>query len=279
MNPPIQMPFSYPFRINFECKAYNKKTGLTIVRNALGLRYDINEFEVLTLEQLELRRNLRRGNFAITDRVRFNYQVGVASVEHFTKDAFEFAANNKIPLISLRWIFPDNICDLFHEITDTYLSNIFTVDQKNNLHQFLKGNNYYENIFTNQLESHIKTIINAIRNFEERIIIGLLESGDMIFLFSDEDIDRNYFQRNRSITARYFFYANEIDLWTIELNNDLRLKFYLPENVINLWREENFEIRAALNIKERMFEKLFVFPGNPTFKIINLDFNWLNNVR
>lgn len=279
MNPPIQMPFSYPFRINFECKAYNKKTGLTIVRNALGLRYDINEFEILTTEQLEQRRNLRRGNLAITNRIRFNYQVGVASVENFTKDAIEFAANNKIPLISLKWLFPVNICNLFHEITDNYLNNIFNDKQRDNLLLFLKGDNNHKLLFTEQIDSHIKTIIDSLTNFEQRIIIGLLESGDMIFLFSNENIDRSYFSENRVINARYYFYEEDINLWTIELNHNLKLYFYLPEGIINIWREQNFEIREALNIKERLFGKLFIFPGNPTFKIINLDENWINSVR
>lgn len=279
MNPPIQMPFSYPFRINFECKAYNKKVGLTVIRNALGLRYDINEFEILTERQLELRKNLRRTSQAVTNRIRFNYQVGVASVEHFTKDAFEFAANNKIPLISLKWLFPDSVCNLFHEITDQYLNNKFTEEQKNNLLLFLKGHDQYEDIFTYEINSHIKTIINSVREFEQRIIIGLLESGDMIFLFSDTDIDRRYFLENRSINARYYFYTQEINLWTIQLNQDLKLKFYLPDSIIKIWEEQNFEIREALNLKERHFGKLFIFPGNPTFKIINLDENWLNNFR
>lgn len=279
MNPPIQMPFSYPFRINFECKAYNKKAGLTIIRNALGLRYDINEFEILTERQIEERRNLRRVNLAITNRVRFNYQVGVASVEQFTKDAIEFAANNKIPLISLKWLFPNDICNLFHLITDSYLTRFFNIEQRENLLLFLKGHNQFEDIFSQQIDSHIKTIINAVRDFENRIIIGLLESGDMVFLFSETPIDRRYFTENRVINARYHFYAEDINLWTIVLNGDLQLKFHLPESIINIWRESNFEIREALNLKERLFGKLFIFPGNPTFKIINLDENWLNNVR
>jgi hypothetical protein len=279
MNPPIQMPFSYPFRINFECKAHNKKAGLTIIRNALGLRYDINEFEILTEKQIQERRDLRRVNLAITNRARFNYQVGVASVEHFTKDAIEFAANNKIPLISLKWLFPDAICNLFHQITDTYLTSVFSFEQRENLLLFLKGNNQFEQLFTNQIDSHIKTIINSVRDFENRIIIGLLESGDMIFLFSETAINRRYFSENRIINARYHFYAEDINLWTIALNGVLELKFYLPDSIINIWRENNFEIREALNLKQRLFGKLFIFPGNPTFKIINLDENWLNNVR
>jgi len=36
MEPLVQIPFSYPSRILFECKAYDSKTTLPIVRNALG---------------------------------------------------------------------------------------------------------------------------------------------------------------------------------------------------------------------------------------------------
>ncbi|MBO9684536.1 MAG: hypothetical protein J7502_18025, partial [Flavisolibacter sp.] len=116
MDPPIQLPFSYPSRILFECKAYETTIGLNVVRNALGLRYDINEFEIVTDESIQKRKNNRRANYAISDRKRFDYQVGVAAVEPYSPAAFEFAANNKIPLFSLRWFLPENVCDLFHDI-------------------------------------------------------------------------------------------------------------------------------------------------------------------
>jgi len=110
----------YPFRLIFECKAYSKKIGLPIVRNALGLRYDINEFEIITRNQLLERKNNRRSALAIDNRQRYSYQVGVATVEDFTKPAIEFSANNKIPLFSLRWILPGPACDLFHKIDDKF---------------------------------------------------------------------------------------------------------------------------------------------------------------
>ena len=56
MEPPIQIPFIYPTRVIFECKAYASRAGLPIVRNALGLRQDINEFEIVTKESLEKER-------------------------------------------------------------------------------------------------------------------------------------------------------------------------------------------------------------------------------
>jgi hypothetical protein len=102
MTPPIQMPFTYPYRVNFECKAYKNPVGLAIIRNALGFRYDVNGFEIVTYPQIQARQNQTRTIPAIDRRQRFNYQIGVAFVERNTNSAFEFAANNKIPLISLR---------------------------------------------------------------------------------------------------------------------------------------------------------------------------------
>lgn len=283
MDPPIQMPFSYPSRINFECKAYNKKTGLGIVRNALGLRYDINEFEILTDEQLQLRHNLRRQQLAIANRVRYNYQVGVASVEDFSKDAFEFAANNKIPLISLRWLLDSATCDLFHEITDDYLSNIYNEQQRRNLLLFLKGNGELEEIIN--VESHIQTIINSFESFERRVLIGLLESGDMIFLLSQDQNITSFLRSTGSLTGQYYYYPqDELDNWELIINGEKVLRFYLPQRIVNIWRNEEYDADVAIGIKERWFVRMFIFYRDlesrySSFKIVNLDERWINDVR
>jgi hypothetical protein len=99
LEPPIQIPFTYPSRINFECKAYKNNIGLPVIRNALGFRQDLNDFEITTRRQILKRKNNRRSSLAIDDRQRFLYQIGVACIESFSKPAFEFAANNKIPLL------------------------------------------------------------------------------------------------------------------------------------------------------------------------------------
>jgi len=108
MDPPIQFPFSYPIRIVFECKNYGKNVGLPVVRNALGLRTDINDFEIVTEEFLQARKNNRRASIAVETRNRYFYQVGIAAVNHFAKPAMEFAVNNKIPLLSLAWFVGPN---------------------------------------------------------------------------------------------------------------------------------------------------------------------------
>ncbi len=279
MNPPIQMPFSYPFRLNFECKSYDRKIGLSIIRNALGLRYDLNEFEIVTRNQLINRQNNRRATIAIDNRQRFNYQVGVATVEDFTKPAFEFAANNKIPLISLRWFLPSNICDYFHQITNQYIGQ-FNSQELDNLNAFLKGNgNSQGQRFIENTDSLFRNIYRAIDEFEENVVIGILESGDMLFLIAQngaEDIE--YLRRqNIDLTSQFHYYRRELDYWELSINNERRFGFYLPLNIMEMWRSREFRTDEALSIKRRLFSKMYVFVrnGEYPFRILNIDQEWL----
>ena len=249
MEPPIQMPFSYPSRLLFECKAYDKNVGLGIIRNALGLRYDINEFEIVTEDSIKQRQNNKRANYAISNRKRYNYQVGVASVEEFSKPAFEFAANNKIPLISLRWFLDAPICNLFSSITKDYSDNIEEV-LRHQLYTFLKdkgkstwNNSTYSDVisFLNS-DNVIGEIITNFNSVINRSFVGLLETGDLIFLFATQEhsfdfIDHELYFNGNSVRARLYFNPDTPDVWELELidphirnqNNMISvLRFYVP---------------------------------------------------
>lgn len=281
MNPPIQMPFSYPYRLNFECKAYNKKADLAVIRNALGLRYDINEFEIVTKQQLISRQNNRRLSLAIDNRQRFNYQVGVASVEGFSKPAFEFAANNKIPLLSLRWFLPTHVCDMFHKITDSYV-NQFTKKDISDLISFLKGEkNNRGSYFIENKKSIFKTIYDAFLEFENKVLIGLLESGDLLFLFDENNNALEYISGNQvSLKAQIHYRTRQIDYWSLSINNIVEFGFYLPSNIMMMWKNQNFEQQAAVDIKSQMFSKVFIFTKDDEipFRILNIDRRWLDDL-
>lgn len=66
MVPPFQIPFYFPSRILVECKCNDEKVELSIVRSAHGLREDINNFEVVTLDELKKRRDYRRREVALS---------------------------------------------------------------------------------------------------------------------------------------------------------------------------------------------------------------------
>ena len=103
VNPPFQIPFFFPSRLIVECKCYDKKAvDLPIIRGALGLREDVNGFDIVTKEILKKRRNYRRYDTAVSDRDRYFYQVAIASLSGFTKPAQEFALVHRIPLIDIK---------------------------------------------------------------------------------------------------------------------------------------------------------------------------------
>ncbi len=280
MAPPIQMPFSYPYRLLFECKAYTHRVGLSVVRNALGLRYDINEFEIVTKAQLAQRQNNRRGNLAIDNRPRYIYQVGVASVNGFSKPAIEFAVNNKIPLISLNWILPETIARLFNEITDDFIVQIN--ENIDNITSFLKGyDNQEGQQFIRSGDNVLSRIYNEFLNFEENILIGLLETGDLIFITMKNPENINFIRENNNLVAKFHYNENNREQWILSIQEIYNFYFHLPKRIIELWSEESFDYRTGLEIKNRFFGKIFLFvrDENLPFRIIKLDKNWLNGLQ
>jgi len=288
LEPPIQMPFTYPSRLNFECKAYNKTVGLPVIRNALGLRYDLNEFEITTREQLLARKNNRRISLAVDNRQRFYYQIGVASIEKFSKPAIEFAANNKIPLISLRWFLPNNVCDKFHEIDSDYIE---TIDSEIlvTIFDFLKKDSEYTNIqHIIPGENLFSEIIGAVHEYENRVLIGLLESGDLLLLYSKQvDAKGRLLQAQKSLRTQFHYSSNQPDVWrlTIDINGDIgeeicEFEFRLPQNIVNIWKQQNYDRQAAIKLKEERFSRVFIFlddPQNP-FRILKIDQNWFESL-
>jgi len=329
MEPPLQMPFSYPSRILFECKAYDCKTPLTIVRNALGLRYDINEFEIVTLESLVKRKNNRRAAYAIEDRKRFNYSVGVASIKGFTKPAVEFAANNKIPIISLNWFLPENILSLFGSITQRYVDQL-NPNLANSIYSHLKHKEkqpaYYvsdyvedecleaghleeelvesehldENLiepdylFEDWLEQDqvIGTIIRGFNNVLDQSFIGLIETGDIIFLYETESESGHKFrhtQFNGNFKAQIHYHHNDKNYWKLTVfdenspNITYDFNFFIPQSIMEIWKKYNYDRAKAIDLKQEYFSRIFLYKKTQNlelpFYVINIDRHWLENIH
>lgn len=60
LEPPAQTPFYSKTRILIECKDYRTKIGLNVARSALGLREDINNFNIVDMAELKARRRQNR---------------------------------------------------------------------------------------------------------------------------------------------------------------------------------------------------------------------------
>lgn len=301
MNPPIQMPFAYPTQLLFECKAYGASANLPIVRNALGLRNDLTDFEIVTRDTLLRRQNNRRAAYAIDTRTRYLYQVGVASVNDFSKPAVEFAANNKIPLLSLSWFLGPNTIRDFNRINQPLIDS-FKDDDIQNLYNFLKdrdGDLYSTKYAKADTLLRSDNILGDIVAFANTIIrysyVGLLETGDMVFLFSRSRSEDNILNIQKgygkfaTLKAEIYWDSNSPNVWRLTVYNPrnreqkTEFDFYMPKRIFNHWKTFNLDKSVALDIKQEFFSKVFVFNqrNNPEapFSIINIDREWLDSIR
>jgi len=299
MEPFVQMPFSYPSRVLFECKAYDSKTTLPIVRNALGLKVDINEFEIVTKDSLEKRRNNRRSAYAIEQRKRYIYQVGVACVDDFSKPAIEFAANNKIFLLSLSWFLDQAIIDAFHSIDQQYIDGMeeeivtkiydFLKDREQDA-DYAERNQVAKNYLMN--DTKIERVITAFNNVIDRLFVGIIESGDLIFLFGQNENAASRLMDSGRLTGlkgQIRYDPQRPDLWHLtvstefQADNAAEFRFFVPQIIMDLWGEYNLDRAKAVQIKEEFFSRIFIFnrgirPELPFF-IVNIDREWLNSLR
>ncbi len=300
MNPPIQMPFAYPTQLLFECKAFGVTGSLPLVRNALGLRNDLNEFEIVTRASLLKRQNYRRAAYAIDTRKRFLYQVGVASVNEFTSPAVEYATNNKIPLLSLS-LFLDSASIRKFNAIDQPMIDGFNPTAIKNVYDFFKNRDgdlsttkYAEAEKLLQQENNIADIVRFANDVLRYSYVGLLESGDMVFLFArsrTEDNILNRQQGNGSISifkAEIHWASDRPNIWRLTVTNSwgeqrTEFDFYLPKRIFSHWKTFNLDKSVALDIKQEFFSKIFVFNqrNNPEapFSIINIDKRWFDGVR
>jgi hypothetical protein len=301
MSPPIQMPFVYPTQVLFECKAHRTITNLPFVRNALGLRNDLNDFEIVTRDSILKRQNNRRAAYTIDTRTRFLYQVGVASVNDFTKPAVEFASNNKIPLLSLSWFLGPNIIRNFNRIDQPLIYSFHEKDVQN-LYDFLKdreGNIYSERYLRANDLLRKDNIIGGIVTFANTVLrysyVGLLETGDMVFLFSrtrtEDNIlnSQNNYGTFSTLKAEIHWNGDNPNVWTLTVYNPRNrdqstdFDFYVPKRIFSHWKSFNLDKSVALDIKQEFFSKIFVFNQQNNqeapFTIINIDRQWLEGAR
>ncbi|VFB04997.1 Uncharacterised protein [Chryseobacterium taihuense] len=265
------------------------------------MRNDLNDFEIVTRESILERKNNRRANYAVDTRTRFLYQVGVASVNEFTIPAVEFASNNKIPLLSLSWFLGPNTIQNFNRINQALIDS-FTQEDIQNLYDFLKdreGNLYserysraYELLNEDNVIGDIVTFANTVLRYS---YVGLLETGDMVFLFSRMRTEDNILNSENNygtfsiLKAEIHWNGENPNVWTLSVYNPRNREqstdfdFYVPKRIFSHWKSFNLNKTVALDIKRDFFSKIFVFNqrNNPEapFSIINIDEEWLEGAR
>lgn len=255
VDPPFQIPFFFPSRLIIECKCYKTPIGLTVLRNALGLRNDINGFDIVNEEILRNRRNPRRVTASVFNQNRYFYQVAVASMNGFKKPAEEFALVHRIPLIDIgRMPFKQSLESMLfsREFQDDHDQDLNDTQESQDINDFR----------TTIAWTAIREEMNA---HLDRFTVGILSSGDILFIYTHTN-------------EGWLFDAREIELhwssnrrlWQISPrgeNLEGESWFELPNILFDPWAASGFRKDDAIDIKEKHFKDLYIMGKDRTGRV------------
>ncbi len=244
LEPPVQTPFYYPSRLIIECKNYSFPASLNIVRSVLGLREDINHFEVIDQGELNLRRS-HYHNVVLPIVDRYTYQVALASTGGYSKPAQMYASVHRIPLLDFRSI-PDwtNIL--------TYLQKSYIIDSE---------------------------VIRLANEIGQHMAVGVLKTGQLLFLYQKNgysiSFDNHYslfwqseYEPWKLVSGgnTYVFHLPEkiMSLWITNSSSDIELR------------------KNAIGFKESALSNMVVYYREnalPTIKMISIDKQNLEEAR
>ena len=253
LEPPVQTPFYALTRILIECKSYTGKVGINTVRSALGLREDINSFDVVDKTELENRQRNRRSG-VIKDYNRYYYQVAVASLNGYTAQAQNFAATHRIPIIQL-----DNMpyWEKFMHILSNPHSQTIPMDKQT-------------------IEASIDRLLSEMIN---KTAIAITNSGQLLLLYKTDKSE----ETDPSTDLYYITWESEQKPWKMILGNT-EYHFQLPDIILKNWinnSKNEFELRKnAIECKYNDFSSMVMYYsvcGTPKIKMISIDKDALVN--
>lgn len=257
LEPPFQTPFYFPTRLLIECKCYRDKSGLTVIRNALGLREDINRLDVVTEDILRNRQVSRTTKTKSYPMKRYSYQVGVASINGFKDTAYSFAQTHRIPLIS----FAEN--KAFKEIREC-IDAIEQIARDNEDYakqvlEFIKDYQYegHLDLPYSRMDDCLRHFIEEIGVLQNNIVVGLLEDGTIIFMVKLRE-QNEYSKMTRYYDGCEIHWSDENTAWEL-YDGYQRYAFELPKEIYEEWIKSENKRLAAVDIKEGHFSKIVLF--------------------
>lgn len=246
LEPPVQTPFYAQTRLLIECKDYSKKIGLNTVRSILGLREDINHFDIVDIKELITRRRQSRYGL-VYNYPRYSYQVAIAAINGYTVQAQKFAATYRIPLLEF------GAMPFWNKFYSSYLN-------PPKLHANIPDDGEIS-----------REIIELADDIGKRMAIAITNSGQMLFLY------RNTGNQNQ-FTDTYSLHWNTPELpWELKTAEQTYL-FQLPNKIMRFWldnaKNEIETRKSALDCKAQFLSNMIVYYteyNRPTIKMISID--------
>lgn len=269
-------PFSNPQRLLVEGKFYtsNNPVGLTVIRNAVGVLKDINEF----FYSSDLINN--------PSKIRYHYTYGIFSASGYRQSAERYAFAHDIYLIPVAHSqFFKPVIDSIRDINEQDLilnerNNLKIKDLRQDIRNYLNRQMEFRN---NANESNI-FFRNKIEKFLEECkkirfaVIAIAGKSFPILLIPNPNIQREVIESDSNIRINW-----DKESWYIIRNQQKLYSFDLPEEFFKLYAEQGVLTQsAALDLKQTHLSEFRILSevGNE-FKItsLKLDDNWINLIR
>lgn len=281
----VSPPFSYPQRLLVEAKCYaqNRRVGVDVIRNAVGVRKDIEEYWAS-----EPRNN------RISLKQRYHYQYGIFSASGYTKGAISYAFAHDIYLLVLensRFIRP--IIESIYQFTDAVVGTIGSIPMslqeirlaiRNALLQRDQHNWRrqigFDDLGTDQnISQLIAEYVEICRQVNEAAL-AMLGNRFPVFLVPAPDIDLNNLRGYRQVRI----YWDNFGWYIRSSRNDEDLfSFDLPDELFHLYDESGrLTASQALDLKERYLSEIQLFvTTNDRLHLVtlSLDRDWINQIR
>ncbi len=274
----VRPPFSNQQRLLVEAKCYDpdRKIGIDVVRNAVGVFKDVSEFWVAS-----------RGK--ATGRTRYHYQYAIFSSTDFSVNAQRYAFAQDIYLFPLnRSKYIKSILTAIYSVIPTghveLHPSILNLSQLSELRvcirQSLRAGNITNaiNSYRNEFGIEFEPFIHACHQLNY-MLVTVLGGIFPVILAPNQDIWNRI--NDNHIEVRIFWDQNGWYLQNIEGEN--LFSFNLPEELYNLYAHEGeLTPDRALDLKETMmssFQAIEMRDGRA--RIINfvLDRDWFQNIR
>ncbi|PZO38900.1 MAG: hypothetical protein DCF19_15635 [Pseudanabaena frigida] len=284
----ISPPFSYPVRLLLEAKFYNKKVGIDIVRNAVGVLKDVSEFSAVVNNKIF--------------KPKYHYQYAIFTSSSFTKQAQEYAFAQDIYLIKLennQYFYP--VIEALKNLSYTDFSGendknieIDLSGLRKNIRSSLKGNGKQGiSRYCSRYNFNTENICDIIDlNLElHNSYLGVLCNRFPIFLTASRDFNIEYLIQNPTIRIyrdnnKWYIVKNNEEYLNLD-ERDIIFSFDLPVDLFKLYADNKMLSKnRALDLKQEFMNSIqIIFKGRDRDRNImsslelKLDNDWLNGMR
>lgn len=262
---PFSFPFNYPIRLFIEAKYRTKKTGIDVVRSAIGILTDLNSnYQTIDLNNEHLLVQ------------RFNYNYAIFSTSGFSENAIKLAIAYKITLIDLGGSEYESLLNVINEVASElhyYIDKeeIELVEIRHQIRARLFNNKERKKMQTQSLDETnyaIKKLVHAINEYEDLYLASVNSPFSILIKPDFPKKFKDHIKNNEKSTF-------EVSInWKIENPNtwhiynvdsrekELNFTFYLPKLIKNYVfnnKSSNDIVANALNAKGQFFERIVFY--------------------